>query len=122
MYQTEYESESRGTLSVGEDLENFIQRIKNGKMNKNMVHMEEGEGFTSFMLCLLDKEEGKKLEQKDEDFMKTFSMNRYRKADVPEAEWKASESNLKFSQSYCSRETHYIDASYVSLSSDTDMS
>ena len=41
--------------------------------------------------------------------MKTFV--RRRKVDVPEAEWNASESNLKFSESYCFRLTHFIDAS-----------
>ena len=51
--------------------------------------------------------------------METFGMGR--EADVPEGEWNASESNLKFSESYCSRETLYIDASNVSLNSDTDM-
>ena len=39
--------------------------------------------------------------------MKTFWEE---EADVPEAEWNASESNLKFSKSICSRETHFVDA------------
>ena len=94
-------------LSVGEDLETFIERIKNGKNNKDTIP-EGGENKWSFLLCLLDKEERKKLEQKDEDFMETFC---YEKADVAEAEWNASESNLKFSKSVCYGETHFIDAS-----------
>ena len=41
--------------------------------------------------------------------MKTFWWGK--EADVPEAEWNASESNLKFSESECYRKTHFIDAS-----------
>ena len=110
MYQTKEESETRMDLSVGEDLETFIERIKNGEINKDTIP-EHGDRKNSFLLCLLDKEERKKLEQKDEDFMETFNFNQMGEADVPEAEWNASESNLKFSESYCFRLTHFIDAS-----------
>ena len=102
MYQTQEESETRMDLSVGEDVETFIERIKNGEIDTRRDYKN------SFLLCLLNKEERKKLEQKDEDFMKTFAS---READVPEAEWIASESNLKFSRSSCSRKTYLIDAS-----------
>ena len=107
MYQTKEESETRMDLSVGEDLETFIERIKNGEINKDTIS-EYGEWKDLFLLCLLDKEERKKLEQKDEDFMETFLLGR--EADVPEAEWNASESNLKFSKSFGSRETYFIDS------------
>ena len=107
MYQTKEESETRMDLSVGEDLETFIERIKNGKINKDTIPVD-GEEKESFLLCLLDKEERKKLEQKDGDFMKTFFYGR--EADVPEAEWKASESNMKFARSKCWRDTYFIDA------------
>ena len=108
MYKTKEESETRIDLSVGEDLETFIERIKNGEINKDTIP-ERGENKRSFLLCLLDKEERKKLEQKDEDFMETFV--RRRSADMPEAEWDASESNLKFSESVCDRATYFIDTS-----------
>ena len=108
MYKTEEESETRMDLSVGEDLETFIERIKNGEINKDTIP-EDGENKISSLLCLLDKEERKKLEQKDEDFMKTFAWEK--EADVPEAEWNASESNLKFSASGCIRFTYFINAS-----------
>ena len=112
MYKIDEESEKRMNLSVGEDLETFIHRIKNGEINKDTIP-ERGEVKDLFLLCLLDKEERRKLEQKDEDFMETFSWNRigFGRADVPEAEWNASDSNLKFSQSLCERETYFIDAS-----------
>ena len=38
MYKTEKESETRMDLSVGEDLETFIQRIKNGEINKDNIN------------------------------------------------------------------------------------
>ena len=106
MYKTDEESETRMDLSVGEDLETFIVRIKNGEINKDTI-LEDGDYKKSFLLCLLDKEERKKLEQKDKDFMKTFDWGR--RADIPEAEWNASESNLKFSRSVCTRLTYFID-------------
>ena len=108
MYKTKEESETRMDLSVGEDLETFIERIKNGEINKNTTP----EVKNSFLLRLLDEEERKKLEHKDEDFLRTFTWNGTGiGADVPEAEWNASESNLKFSKSDCYRGTHFIDTS-----------
>ena len=98
-------------LSVGEDLETFIERIKNREINKDTIPKRE-DHKSSFLLCSLDKEERKKLEKKDDDFMETFQFNKIGlEADVPEAEWNASESNLKFSRSYCRRQTYFIDAS-----------
>ena len=110
MYKTDEESEKRMDLSVGEDLETFIGRIKNGEINKDTIP-EPGEYKRLFLLCLLDKEERKKLEQKDYDFMYTFVEHYYGgEADVPEAEWKASESNMKFARSNGYRGTYFIDA------------
>ena len=125
MYKTNEESNERKDLSVEEDLESFIERIKTGKINYKETHykgtiLEKIDEAETFSLCLLDKEKRKKLEQKDEEFMKTFYHHEshhdfYRKkyygdVDVPEAEWKASESNLKFAKSVCFRETYLIDA------------
>ena len=50
MYKTEDESETRMDLSVGEYLEFFIERMKNGKINKNTIP-EGGEYKSSFLLC-----------------------------------------------------------------------
>ena len=108
MYQTKEESETRRDLSVGEDLETFIVRIKNGKINKDTIQ-ELGDLKYSFLLCLLDQEERKKLEEKDEDFMETFLWGS--ESDVPAAEWNVSDSNLKFSASGGNRQTYFIDAS-----------
>ena len=109
MYKTNEEIDTRIDLSVGEDLETFIGRIKNGEINKDRIP-GDGELKDTFLLCLLDKNERKKLEQKDEDFMETFYEHIWEKeADVPEAEWEASESNMKFTRSECRRYTYIID-------------
>ena len=120
LYKANEESESRLDLSAGEDLESFIANIKNGEINSDTIpkfgdrrppwvwpHFRS----KTFLLCLIDKEERKKLEQEDEDFMKTFQEGYFgRGADVPEAEWKRSESNMKFAKSASFRETYFIDA------------
>ena len=110
MYRTDAESEKRMDLSVGEDLETFIENIKNGKINKETI--PERDLKITFLLCLLNEEERKKLEQKDYDFTKKFNVHYFgREPDVPEAEWIASESNMKFARSACRRRTYVIDAS-----------
>ena len=43
--------------------------------------------------------------------MATETFYNGKEADVPDAEWKASESNQKFSQSLCIRQTYFIDTS-----------
>ena len=113
MYKTNEDSERRKDLSVGEDLETFIANIKNGEINR--CHRRCEDFNITFLLCLLDKEEREKLERKDADFMKTFFDHSYGglkevPIDVPEAEWKASESNMKFARSRCLRKTYFIDA------------
>ena len=108
MYKTEEESETRMDLSVGEELETFIERIKIGEFDEDTIPRFRRELKYSFLLCLLNKEERKKLEQKDKNFMKSFFDGR--EADVPEAEWNASESNLKFSKTVCHRITYFLDA------------
>ena len=118
MYKTNEESDKRMDLSVGEDLESFIERIKTGKINEDIISQKVDRSRT-FLLCLLDEEKRKKLGQKDEEFMKTFQYHQFYEpkdklivgpVDVPEAEWKASESNLKFAKSICFRETYFIDS------------
>ena len=119
LYKASEESE-RMDLSLGEDLETFVGRIKNGEINKDTIRKfgdrrPHNEMFIStrrkFLLCLLDKEERKKLEQEDRDFMRTFKDGYHkggRGADVPEAEFKRSESNMKFAKSYSFRDTYFL--------------
>ena len=99
MYKTNEESEKREDLSVGEDLETFIGNIKMGKFPISEDYNP------SFLLCLLDTAKRRKLEEKDKDFLQTFYDV---EADVPDAEWKESESNMKFAKFSCRRRTYFI--------------
>ena len=101
------DTEERDDLSVGEDLETFIEQIKNGDISKEPTFRLE-EGKDTFLLCLLDKKERRKLFNKDQDFLRTFEEPR---PDVPDEEWKKSKyKHLKFSQSIAFRKTFFVDA------------
>ena len=78
MYKTNEESEKRMDLSVGEDLESFIENIKNGKMNEDTMSCSrccqpQADRSQPFLICLLDGAQRRKLEQKDQAFMEKFS-------------------------------------------------
>lgn len=96
--------------SVGEDLEKFIRRIKNEEITTQTIP-EDGEFNNSHLLCLLDKDERRKLDTKDQDFLKTFLHTKYgNDADVPEDQWQQTEfKHLKFSKSWAGRRTIFID-------------
>ena len=69
MYKTNEESNERKDLSVEEDLESFIERIKTGKINYKETHykgtiLEKIDEAETFSLCLLDKEKRKNLNKK----------------------------------------------------------
>ena len=117
LYEKIEDNFERRDLSVGEDLETLMRRIKNHKMNKDSIPFD-GDFKESFLLCLLDKEERKKLEQKNEAFLQTFNLHDIGKADVREKDWKLSESNSKFSRSNCRRLTFFIEASTKYSNSD----
>ena len=87
MYKKMEDNDNRKDLSVGEDLETLMRKIKNHKMNKDSIPFD-GDFKESFLLCLLDKEERKKLEEKDEAFMETFCLHDIGKVDVREKDWK----------------------------------
>ena len=104
-YKINDDIEERGDLSLGDDLETFVTDIKHGRLP------EEFSYASKFLICLLDTKDRKRLDQKDEEFMETFAWNFNGKADVPKAEWESSESNLKYSKSWCIRSTYLIEAS-----------
>ena len=115
--------EERDDLSVGEDLETYIRRIKNGEITKETIPGGErdGERKRSHLFCLLDKEERRKLDTKDQQFFETFLQTEL--ADVPEEEWKKTEfKHLKFSRSFAERRTYFIDTEVVSEDESSDTS
>ena len=93
--------------SLGDDLETFINRIKNEEITNATIPVN-GETKQFHLIRLLDKEERRKIERKDKDFMKTFARSL---ADVPDEEWKKSEyKHLKYSKSNAARVTFIFDA------------
>ena len=101
-YKTNEKSETRMDLSVGEDLESFIERTKHGKIKEHTKYMMENEEYkSSFLLCLLDEEERKKLHFHGRD-------------------WRVFDSNVEFVESKCYRHTYFLGASSISSDSDSD--
>ena len=115
--ENEIKKEERDDLSVGEDIETLIEKMKNGEITKATVStepfIEKGNYKESHLLCLLDKDERRKMDTKDENFRRTFDehfdeTSSY--ADVPDEEWQKTEfKNLKYSKSTSSRHTQFID-------------
>ena len=103
-------TEERDDLSVGEDLETLIRRIKNREITKEKNPY--GDTKQSHLLCLLDKEKRRLLDRKDESFLNTFfARAKGHRADVDEEEWKKSEyKHLKFSRSVARRQTTFVEA------------
>ena len=110
-YKINDEIGEREELSLGEDLETFLTNIKQGRLTNETIAYEEDFTKYTFLIRLLNANDRRRLDQKDKEFMETFFRNSYGEADVPREEWESSESNLKFSQSWCHRETHFIEAS-----------
>ena len=101
------DKEERVDLSLGEDLETLIRRIKNREITieKNPYGQKT---IQTHLLCLLDKEKRRIFDKKDENFLKTFlDMGM---ADVDEEEWKKSEyKHMKFSRSLARRQTVFVE-------------
>ena len=70
-YEQEYkindEIDERGDLTLGDDLETFVTNIKHGGMAKATI--SDGE---TFLICLLNSNDRRRLDQKDKEFMGTF--------------------------------------------------
>ena len=99
-------TEERDDLSLGEDLETLIRKIKKRKITKEKNPY--GDTKQSHLLCLLDKEKRILLDRKDDNFLKTF-LDKDR-ADVDEEEWQKSEyKHLKYSRSLARRQTAFVE-------------
>ena len=108
-YKTNLDTEKREDLSINEDLETFLEKLETNKLNtKTIAH--SGDYNTTFLLCLLNTEEQRKLDRKDDTFLNTFYLNDKGKADVPEEEWEASKSKRKYAQSICWRTTFFLES------------
>merc|ERR1712176_62534 len=97
-------SDDREDLTVGDDLDSLKMRILARQLTKNSLK-EYGEKKQTFQLSLLTNDERRKLERKDSLFLRQFYIPN---PDVPEAIMKTSESNLKYLESECWRDTFFI--------------
>ena len=88
LYKTDEDVDEREDLSIGEDLESLLERIKSGEIWKDLGPVNH-EYKRSFNLQLLTSDEMAKLRQKDESFMQTFSDN---DPDIPKETMDKSDS------------------------------
>ena len=92
-------------VTIGDDLESFIQRITSGQITKQSLS-DFGEKKQTCQLNLLTAEESKKLQLKDQNYLDSFhSAN----PDVPESIMKKSEYKTKFAETEFWRETFFIE-------------
>ena len=87
-------------ISVGEDLESFIQRIRLGECIRF-----ETDSNTSFQFNLLSDFEEQKLENEDQKFLQSFQLA---SPDISAADMLVSKSKLKFAKFLYSRTTHLL--------------
>ena len=85
--------------SVNDDLNSFFEDLRLGKQPDYLV--------PTYFLPQLTEEELELIEQKDENFMKTFSDGMF--SDVEKAEMAASESESKYVHAYGNRKTYTIE-------------
>ena len=94
--------------SIGDDLEDFLERIKNKKVQKEETG-PDGYGVETFHLAMLTPNEKRKLEIQDQQYKGTFldgfgGLN----PDVPKEEMDKSDSTSKYALSDCRRNTFII--------------
>ena len=103
--------------TVGDDLERFIEKIKNEQLTRATITDYGEESEMVLLLCLMNKEERRKMETNDKNYMKTFwascifhGIEKWpyeNLADVPKYE-KTVYKYLKYSKSVASRKTYII--------------
>ena len=99
MMKSIYQGLFNDETSVGDDLELFFEEIKLG----NDIEMVSRTGLGMYYLPKLTVEEMILLNNKDEDYLRTFIVHPYENPDVNEAEMELSESKSKFACYFCVR-------------------
>ena len=94
----------RTKLSLGDDLEDFLNRIKNNEIHDHELGQEDN-WINTFHLSMLSPEEKRKLAISDNDYLKTFHNH---DPDIPKTEMAKSESKSKYAFSLCRRATYII--------------
>ena len=94
----------RTKLSLGDDLEDFLNRIKNNEIHDHELGQEDN-WINTFHLSMLSPEQKRKLAISDNDYLKTFHNH---DPDIPKTEMAKSESKSKYAFSLCRRATYNI--------------
>ena len=99
-------------MSFGDDLEDFLERIKNNEIHDHEVGQTD-HWINTYHLSLLSPEEERKLATNDVDYRNTFFFSHpdHRHPghpDVPKEEMIKSKSKSKYSFSLCGRKTYII--------------
>ena len=84
--------------SVSDDLESFFEKLRLGE--------EPTESVRTYFLPKLTEKELKLVEKKDSNYFKNFSWSN---PDVDEVQMKRSESDSKFVQAFCWRNTFIVE-------------
>ena len=91
--------------SLGNDLENFIEDLKNNKYCFANSGLDSMETNHCFHFAMLTDQEQKDIQNPDSDFLHTFvDLN----PDVPKTDMAKSDSKHKYVRSYCIRATYII--------------
>ena len=91
--------------SIGDDLEDFIENLKNNKYCFENAGLDSMETNRCFHFAMLTGQEEKEIQNPDSDFLMTFVRSN---PDVPKTEMAKSDSKHKYVSSYCVRTTYII--------------
>ena len=91
--------------SIGNDLENFIEDLKNNQYSFENAGLDSMETNHSFHFAMLTDQQEKDIQNPDSDFLHTF-FDAY--PDVSKTEMAKSESKHKYVRSHCVRATYII--------------
>ena len=91
--------------SLGNELENFIEDLKNNKYCFENSGLDSMETNRCFHFAMLTDQEEKDIQNPDSDFLHTFiNLN----PDVPKTDMTKSDSKHKYLRSFCIRATYII--------------
>ena len=97
--------QSSTRTSIGDNLENFIEKIKTNSYSFENAGLESNESYRCFHHAMLTPQEEREIKIPENEFLMTFNCEN---PDVPAFEIEKSDSNHKYVGSYCVRSTYII--------------
>ena len=98
-----FEGSFQGDITVGDDLESFIERIQRGEFTESEPDISSN---ISIQFKLLNDTEERKLENEEQEFLRSFQ---FASPDISRADMLESKSKLKFAKFVCYRKTYPLD-------------